>query len=225
MKLSSVIKLKHVSKVYQRDNQVYSALQDINIDIKSGEFVSIMGQSGAGKSTLMNIIGLLDNPTSGTYFLSDQEVSQLNDDQRSFIRNQKLGFVFQSFFLLPRLNILQNVLLPTLYQGHKAKDFSARALDLLKRMGLAGMADRKPQQLSGGQQQRVAIARALMCQPAVILADEPTGALDSETGQMILNLFKELNNAEKVTIIIVTHDLHIANQCQRIISIKDGQVV
>jgi putative ABC transport system ATP-binding protein len=225
MKLSSVIKLNQVSKVYQRDNQVYSALQNINIDIKDGEFVSIMGQSGAGKSTLMNIIGLLDNPSSGDYFLSGQEVSQLNDDQRSIIRNQKLGFVFQSFFLLPRLNILQNVLLPTLYHGHKEKDFSGRALHLLNRIGLAGMTDRKPQQLSGGQQQRVAIARALMCQPTVILADEPTGALDSETGQMILNLFKDLNNAEKVTIIIVTHDHNIANQCQRIISIKDGQVV
>jgi putative ABC transport system ATP-binding protein len=225
MRLSLAIKLANVTKVYYRDKIASPALTGIDLTIEHGEFVAIIGQSGAGKSTLMNIIGLLDKPTSGSYALDGIEVAHLSDDELSNIRNQKIGFVFQSFFLLPRLTALQNIMLPTVYQRNGPVGTEAEARAILEKVSMAGLADNKPYQLSGGQQQRVAIARALMCQPSVILADEPTGALDSKTGQEVLELFKTLNRTDKVTIVIVTHDLAIAKQCQRIITIKDGKII
>jgi putative ABC transport system ATP-binding protein len=187
--------------------------------------VAIVGASGSGKSTLMNILGFLDHCTSGRYFFSDQDVSRLSEAQLASIRNQKIGFVFQSFFLLPRSNILQNVMLPLFYRGIQRAKAKHLAMQVLEKVGMAHLATRKPNQLSGGQQQRVAIARALVGDPDVIFADEPTGALDSQTSNEVMQLFINLNSHEDRTIVIVTHNNHISQRCQRTVTIKDGQIV
>jgi putative ABC transport system ATP-binding protein len=223
--LSSVIKLVEIKKFYMSGGERSDVLRGVDVDIQSGEFVAIMGSSGAGKSTLMNIIGLLDQPSAGRYFLNGEDVSFLDDDARSAIRNKQIGFVFQSFYLLPKLTALQNVVLPTHYHTHdEISDTNEQALQCLEKVGVAHLFHHRPNQLSGGQQQRVSIARALMCSPRVILADEPTGALDSKTSQGVMDLFLHLNQKEHVTVVIVTHDIQVANHCQRVIHIRDGLV-
>ena len=220
-----MIKLQQVTKSYRLEEQLQTVLTDINIHIAAGELIAIIGASGSGKSTLMNILGLLDKPTIGQYLLKGQEVSGLHDDERARIRNHAIGFVFQSFFLLPRLNALKNVGLPLLYRNMPPSEIEQRAAAMLAKVGMADKLHHLPTQLSGGQQQRVAIARALVVEPDLILADEPTGALDSKIGQSIMELFIELNRTEKTTVVIVTHDIKVAKQCQRIIEIADGRIV
>lgn len=222
--MSLAIELKNIKKEYQVGDNVYRALRGVDIRIDKGELISLMGSSGAGKSTLMNIIGLLDNPTSGEYLLDNRNVSTLSDDERSLIRNLKIGFVFQSFFLLSRLTAQQNVELPLIYRGIQPAERRDRSLAVLDKVGMSEFVQRRPNELSGGQQQRVAIARALIGKPTVVLADEPTGALDSKTGQDVMDLFTQLNSDEGVTIIIVTHDPGVGDRCQRIVHIKDGFV-
>lgn len=219
-----IIELRQISKNYQVGTNQIKVLENINFQLNAGERVAIMGASGSGKTTLMNILGLLDHPSTGQYFLNGQEVDYLTEDERAALRNRTIGFVFQAFFLLPRLSILQNIGLPLHYRHCDKNEINTRAQAMLAKVGLAHLAQNKPNQLSGGQQQRAAIARALIGNPAVILADEPTGALDSHTGQRIMDLFRELNEKENVTIIIVTHDAKIAEQCQRIVHIQDGQI-
>ena len=196
-------------------------LKGIHLSIEKGEFVAIMGTSGSGKTTLLNIIGCLDIPTSGRYILADREVSNLTDDQLSEIRNEHIGFVFQNFYLLPYVTVLENVLLPTLYVGGRKDNAEKDAMDLIKLVGLEGRAKFKPNQLSGGEQQRVAIARALINEPGLLLADEPTGQLDSKTATEIMSLLKKMNEQGK-TVVLITHESFIASYAQRIIQIKDG---
>lgn len=220
-----MIKLVNVKKIYHIGNEEVRAVDGISLDIKKSEMVSIMGASGSGKTTTMNIIGLLDHPTTGEYYLNDKEVSKLSRNEKAALRNKTIGFIFQHFFLLPRLTALHNVLLPLVYRGMSQSDMEELALEKLKKVNMAEYIQHLPNQLSGGQQQRIAIARALVIDPAIILADEPTGALDSKTGQEVLDLLSHINKTEKATVIIVTHDINIAKQCQRIIHIKDGKVV
>ena len=222
--MSSVIELENLTKDFHLGDNVYHALKGVNLTVEEGELLAVMGSSGAGKSTLMNIIGLLDNPSGGLYKLDGRDVSTLTDDQRSSIRNLKIGFVFQSFFLLPRLTALQNAELPLTYRGTHPKARKERAIKALEKVGMAEFIHRKPMKLSGGQMQRVAIARALTADPSVILADEPTGALDSKNGQDVMDLFKQLNTEDRVTTIIITHDPDVAAQCNRTIHIRDGLV-
>lgn len=219
-----MIKLSHIYKSYQLGLQKTPVLIDVNLQIEAGEFIALMGDSGSGKTTTMNIMGLLDRPDRGHYYLDGKEVSNLSDDAAAGLRNDKIGFIFQSFFLLPRLNALQNVGLPLTYRNLPRHDREKLAQASLDKVGLAELFDHTPTQLSGGQQQRVAIARALVGQPQVLLADEPTGALDSTTSQHIMDLLLEINRREKTTMVIVTHDLSIAQQCQRIIHINDGRI-
>jgi putative ABC transport system ATP-binding protein len=222
-----MIKLKKVFKEYKIDNELtFIALKNINLEIKKGEFVSIVGPSGSGKSTLMHIIGLLDKPTSGEVYIDNKETSKLSDEETSQIRNRTIGFVFQQFNLINKLTVLENILMPTIYCREKL-DFNPeeRALSLIKKFNISGKENSYPNKLSGGQQQRVAIARALIMDPPIILADEPTGNLDSKNGEIILKLLQDLNKEEKRTVIIVTHDLSIAKRAKRIIQIKDGQIV
>jgi putative ABC transport system ATP-binding protein len=201
---------------------VVRALDGVSLNIESGEMVAIRGPSGSGKSTLMNILGCLDRPTSGTYVLAGDDVSRMSGNSLAAVRNRRIGFVFQTFNLLPRMNALENVELPLLYGG--ASNAKKKALEALTIVGLGERSHHKPNQLSGGQRQRVAIARAIVTDPAIVLADEPTGALDTRTGEEILTLFKKLN-AEGRTIIVVTHDLKVAEHCQREIYMRDGRVV
>lgn len=201
------------------------ALRAINIDIQQGEMTSIVGASGSGKSTLMNIIGFLDRPSTGQYIFNQTDVSALDEDELANIRNQQVGFVFQSFFLLPRLTALQNVVLPLFYRGTPTDEAEDSAMQLLDKMGVASLAKHRPNQLSGGQQQRVAIARALVGDPKIILADEPTGALDSDTGEEVMRLLSDLHRNENRTIVIITHDKAISRRSERIITIKDGTIV
>ena len=220
--MTTAIKVNDLRKVYRMGDQEVHALAGVSFDIQAGEMVAIIGSSGSGKSTLMNILGCLDKPSSGQYFLDGEDVSKLGSNRLARIRNQKIGFVFQSFNLLSRMSALENVEVPLLYSGvHSAKD---RALQALARVGLAERSDHEPNQLSGGQRQRVAIARALVTNPTIILADEPTGNLDSKTSVEIMGLFRELNN-QGVTLIIVTHEPDIANYCKRSIQVRDGLVV
>lgn len=205
------------------ENKV-TALDNISLNIGAHEFVSIVGPSGSGKSTLMNMLGCLDTPTSGTYMLDDREVSKLKDDDLAEIRNFKIGFIFQKFNLLQRLNALENVELPLIYQGLRPKEVKDRAMQALVDVGLDGRMSHRPNELSGGQQQRVAIARALVTKPPVILADEPTGALDSKTGIEVMGILKELHEKGN-TIILITHDNSLAMQAKRLVRIHDGQVV
>ena len=220
----SLIKLTRIDKEYRLGDRVVPVLKGINLSVNTGEWVAIMGASGSGKSTLMNVIGLLDRPTRGAYHLNHQDMLALNDHALAQYRNQSVGFIFQSFFLLSRLTALENVCLPMRYdQRHHALQ-KKRAIEQLKRVGMGLHLDHRPAQLSGGQQQRVAIARALICEPDVILADEPTGALDSRTTDDIMALFSELNGQEGRTLIIVTHEREVGARCHRQIEIIDGAI-
>ena len=201
------------------------ALNHINLTISAKEMLAIIGVSGSGKSTLMNIIGLLDKPTTGEFLLHDKEISTFNADELAEIRNKTIGFVFKSFFLLPRLTAEQNVALPLLYRGVNLQQAKKQANNMLEKVGIAHLHNHKPNQMSGGEQQRVAIARALIGQPDIILADEPTGSLDTKTGQEILDLFSNLNTIDKKTVVIITHDPNISKQCQRIVNLKDGKII
>jgi putative ABC transport system ATP-binding protein len=221
---SVIIRLEDVYKIYGSDETEVRALFGVNLIVKPGEFCSIMGASGSGKSTMMNIIGCLDRPTSGRYYLDGVDVSNLDDKSLAHIRNRKLGFVFQQFHLLPQLSALENVMLPLVYANVPDRERRDRAVAALTRVGLANRLQNKPSQLSGGQQQRVAIARAIVGNPVLLLADEPTGALDSRTTTEILNIFTELN-ATGMTVVMVTHEPDVARSTRRIIWFKDGQVL
>ena len=225
IKLSALIELKQVNKTYQLGENAICALDQVDLTVNRGEFLSLMGTSGSGKSSLLNIIGLLDRPTMGAYFFNGDAITNLSEDKLASIRNERIGFVFQSFFLLPRLTALQNVMLPLSYRAVPKKVAQEKALHLLDRMGVASLKQHRPNQLSGGQQQRVAIARALVGDPDLILADEPTGALDSQTSQEVMTLFQELHRREGRTILLITHDAAISRQCERTIMIKDGKIV
>ncbi len=216
--------LEGLTKTFKMGDQDVNVLKGIDLKIKKGEFAAIMGPSGSGKTTLMNIIGCLDTPTSGKYILAGKEVSHLSDDELSIIRNEHIGFIFQSFFLLPYATVIENVLLPSLYVEKDGVDFKKRAKEILKMVGLEDKMKYKPNQLSGGQQQRVAIARSLINDPDLLLADEPTGQLDSATSTEIMNLLKEMN-AKGKTVILITHDQNIAKYADRIITIVDGRIV
>ena len=207
--------LKDIRKTYVVGPAPVEVLRGVDLEVNKGDLVSIMGASGSGKSTLMNIIGLLDSPTSGSYALDGRKVSAMTDNRRSAIRNASIGFVFQSFHLLPRLTALENVRVPLTYRGTGNAEMGRRARSALERVGMAERAGHKPNELSGGQQQRVAIARALVGEPAIVLADEPTGALDPATGNDIMELFVELNRDEGTTIIVITHDPDVARRCAR----------
>jgi putative ABC transport system ATP-binding protein len=219
-----VIQLSHIHKIYQMGDVEVHALRGITVTIREGEFVAIMGTSGSGKSTTMNIIGCLDRPTRGTYILDDQDVSQLSKDERADIRNRKIGFVFQGFNLLSRTSALENVELPMLYASLSTAERHQRAEEALAAVGLAGREQSHPNQLSGGQQQRVAIARALVNRPALILADEPTGNLDSRTSVEVMEIFQRLNREQGITLIIVTHEHDIAEYADRVIVFRDGKI-
>ncbi|EGQ7880359.1 ABC transporter ATP-binding protein [Vibrio cholerae] len=219
-----LVELQQICKHYTSGQNVVKALDGVDLTIRHGEFLAILGPSGSGKSTLMNVLGCLDKPTAGRYQLDGHPVDSLSTQQLAAIRNQKIGFVFQSFNLLEYASALDNVALPLVYAGVKAKERRRRATELLTRVGLADRLDHKPNQLSGGQKQRVAIARALINQPQILLADEPTGALDSKSGAEIEALFNELHR-EGRTIIVVTHDNELAKRTKRIVTIRDGQVV
>ena len=223
--MSSIIQLHNVYKTYQLGESQLEVLKAIDLDIQAGEFIAIMGPSGSGKSSMMNILGLLDRPSHGQYFLQTNNVTELSDDALASLRGQTIGFVFQSFFLLPRLSALHNVMLPLQYSETHAHHHKKLALTMLEKVEMIEYASHLPSQLSGGQQQRVAIARALINQPEILLADEPTGALDSKTGATILNLFRQLNKEAGTTTILITHDSQVAQQTKRIIHLKDGCLV
>jgi len=217
-----MIEVSNLSKTFQKDNMEVRALQDVSLTIGKGEFVSIMAPSGMGKSTLLNILGCLDKSTEGTYVLDGLPVHDMDDDELSRIRNEKIGFVFQSFHLLPRMTAWENVILPLIYSDTDS-NMKDRAIQVLTSVGLADRVDHLPRELSGGQQQRVAIARALINNPRIILADEPTGNLDSTSGEEIIKIFRELH-ARGVTLVVVTHDMEVALQTDRIIEMKDGRI-
>jgi putative ABC transport system ATP-binding protein len=223
--MSDFIRIENLTKVYTLGENAVRALDGVSVNIDRGSFVSIMGPSGSGKSTFMNILGCLDRPTSGTYSLDGENVGDLDRDQLADIRNRKIGFVFQQFNLLARTTALENVELPLLYSANGVDPGHERALEALRIVGLAGRADHTPSQLSGGQQQRVAIARSLINNPRIILADEPTGALDSRTSIEIMAIFQRLNRDQGITIIVVTHETDIAQYGERIITFKDGRIV
>lgn len=219
-----IIHLKNISRSYKNGQVLIEALKDVNLSIEEGKFVSIMGPSGSGKSTLLNILGCLDKPTSGTYEIAGRRVEKMGDNQLADIRNQLLGFVFQSFHLLPDLNALENVELPLIYRGLGGKERRKRSIEALKSVGLEKRIYHRPSQLSGGEQQRVAIARAIVGNPKVILADEPTGALDSKTSETIMEIFQELNKERGITIVQVTHEKNIAQYGKRIYHLLDGKI-
>lgn len=217
-----MIKLEHISKTYTLGTEKVKALDDINLTIKEGEFISIIGPSGSGKSTLMNIIGLLDTEHSGKYYLDNKEIKKLNDNELSILRSKSIGFVFQHFNLLPKLTAIENVMVPLLYQGYTASEAYNLSKEALKKVNLSHRLNHLPNELSGGQMQRVSIARAIVSKPKLILADEPTGAVDSKTGEEIIKIFEELNNNGQ-TIILITHDMNIASHAKRTIQIQDGK--
>jgi putative ABC transport system ATP-binding protein len=219
-----IIRLEDISKVYGMGEMEVHALSNVNLVIEKGEYCSIMGASGSGKSTMMNIIGCLDRPSSGHYYLDNLDVSALPDTELATIRNLKIGFVFQQFYLLPYMSAWENVMLPMVYAGIPLLERKERAATALKRVGLENRMNNRPNQLSGGQQQRVAIARAIVNQPVLILADEPTGALDSQTTREVLNIFAELYESG-ITVVMVTHEPEVARQTHRIIWFRDGQVI
>lgn len=219
-----MIKIENLSKVFRTEEVETTALNNVSLEVKEGEFVAIMGPSGCGKSTLLNIIGLLDNPTSGSYYFNGQEVGHLKEKQRTQVRKGNIGFVFQSFNLIDELNVYENVELPLVYLRKKASEKKELINHILNRMNISHRAKHFPQQLSGGQQQRVAIARAVVAGPKLILADEPTGNLDSKNGSEVMNLLTELNQ-EGTTIIMVTHSQHDASYAHRVINLFDGQII
>ncbi len=221
--VSPIVWLKNVRKTYQTGIVLVEALRELNLRIEPGEFVSIMGPSGCGKSTLLNVLGCLDRPTSGEYFLGGDDVAKMDDDALSTIRCQRLGFIFQSYNLIQQLSVIENIEVPMFYQGRSDEEGRALAIELANRVGLEARLHHKPFELSGGQQQRVAIARALVNNPLVILADEPTGNLDSKSGVEILSIFDELHHQGK-TLILVTHDEKIAQRAQRVVRLRDGAV-
>jgi putative ABC transport system ATP-binding protein len=218
-----IIKTENLTKDYETGTQAVNALKGINLSVEKGEFLSIMGPSGSGKTTLMNIIGCLDSPTNGSYYLNNKSVSKLDDDELAKIRNEEIGFVFQSFHLLPRNTAFENVMLPLKYAGVSKEEATKRSNDVLGLVGLTSRSKHTPAELSGGQQQRVAIARALVNEPSILFADEPTGNLDSKTGQDVMKIFKDLNENGQ-TIILITHEDSIAKQSNRIITIMDGLI-
>jgi putative ABC transport system ATP-binding protein len=223
--MSEVIRVEDLHKTYRMGDVDVLALRGVNLKIESGEFVAIMGASGSGKSTFMNILGCLDHPTKGRYFLEGEEVGSMSRDDWAHIRNKRIGFVFQGFNLLTRTSALENVELPTMYNGLAGRHRRARAIEVLSLVGLEKRLDHMPNQLSGGQQQRVAIARALVNRPSLILADEPTGNLDSATSHEIMTLFQRLNSEQRITIVLVTHEHDIAEYTQRRVMFKDGMIV
>lgn len=223
-KNSTVISLNKITKSYYAEDFEIEILHGISLVVKTGEFAAITGPSGSGKSTLLHIIGLLDTATTGKYLLNDNDVTSLTEDEQAYVRNREIGFVFQSFNLLQRTTVLENVILPAIYAGTQARARTERAKELLAKVGLAEHLDKKPNQLSGGQQQRVAIARALMNDPSIILADEPTGNLDSKSGEDVMNILKNLHKEGK-TVIVITHDDTIAKETKRVIALKDGLIV
>ncbi|MBR2087132.1 MAG: ABC transporter ATP-binding protein [Oscillospiraceae bacterium] len=222
----TVISMRNIIKRYYigQPNEL-QILNGIDLDVTEGEFLAIVGQSGSGKSTLMNMIGALDRPTEGTYYLNGQDISMLDDVDLSRIRNKEIGFVFQTFNLISRTDALRNVELPMMYAGIPRKERMKRAEELLEIVGMADRADHQPNELSGGQKQRVAIARAMANKPSILLADEPTGALDSKTGRMIMDLFHKLHNEEGTTIVLITHSPELAEECDRIVTISDGRII
>lgn len=222
----TVISMRNIIKKYYigKPNEL-QILNGISLDIQEGEFVSIVGQSGSGKSTLMNIIGALDRPTDGSYFLNGADISTLDDTELSRIRNKEIGFVFQTFNLIPRTNAIKNVEMPMMYAGVPRKQRLERTLELLEIVGMSERANHQPNELSGGQKQRVAIARAMANKPSLLLADEPTGALDSKTGRMIMDLFHRLHREEHTTIVLITHSQELAQETQRMITISDGSII
>ena len=219
----TILSMRGMIKRYRMGNEDQTVLRGIDLDVRKGEFVAVLGPSGSGKSTLMNIIGCLDTPTEGQYILHGRDVSRLDEGELALVRSREIGFVFQSFQLLQRQDALQNVELPLIYSGVKPQERQARAKMMLERVGLGDKLHHFPNQLSGGQQQRVAIARALANQPTILLADEPTGALDQQTGRQVMNLFHDLNE-EGNTIIMITHDIGIARHARRIVRLLDGEL-
>ncbi|OAT72170.1 ABC transporter ATP-binding protein [Parageobacillus thermoglucosidasius] len=218
-----IIQIENMTKTYTLGGEVVHALQGVSLQIEKGDFLAIIGPSGSGKSTFMNMIGCLDRPDSGSYILDGKEIEKMTDNELAAIRNEKIGFVFQNFHLLTKLTALENVELPLLYRGVKAKERQKIAYECLEKVGLKDRAHHLPNQLSGGQQQRVAIARALVGNPPILLADEPTGALDSKTSKEIIQIMKQLNE-QGHTIILITHDWEVANEAKRIVRIQDGQL-
>lgn len=219
-----VIQLEHITKTYGMSDTEVQVLKGVDLTIQEGEYCSIMGTSGSGKSTMMNIIGCLDRPTSGSYYLDGIEVGTLSDDELADIRNLKIGFVFQQFHLLAQLSAIENVMLPMVYAGVSASEREERAAEALTKVGLGNRMENRPNQLSGGQQQRVAIARAIVNRPVLLLADEPTGALDSRTTEEVMQIFTDLNTSG-ITVILVTHEPDVAKQTKRIVYFKDGDVI
>ncbi len=224
--MEKIIEMKKICKsFYIGDNEELQVLKNINLTVNKGEFVAIVGASGSGKSTLMNIIGALDTATSGSYNLSGRDLSRMKDKELSKIRNEKIGFVFQTFNLIARTNALKNVALPLLYAGVPSGEANERAKELLARVDMSDRMYHNPNELSGGQKQRVAIARSMANNPDIILADEPTGALDSKTGRLIMDLFHKLNKEQGKTIVLITHSPELAYECQRVITLKDGEII
>jgi len=221
----SSIELVDLTRHYRQGRDVVRALDGVSLEIGAGEFVSIVGRSGSGKTTLLDLIGLLLRPTSGRVVIAGQDTSQLKDNQRADVRGQRIGFVFQEYNLLPALNVLENAMLPLRYTKSRVKDGRGRALELLEAVGLTDRLKHRPDELSGGQQQRVAIARALINRPAIVLGDEPTGSVDTQTSQELVGLMRRLNREEGVTFVIVTHDLDLAGRADRMVGLSDGRVV
>lgn len=226
MENRNIIEMRNIVKrFYIGQPNELEILHGINLEVRQGEFLSIVGESGSGKSTLMNMIGALDRPTSGAYFMDGVDISRMNDTMLSQLRNERIGFVFQSFHLIPRTSALQNVELPLLYAGVSRKKRREKALEMLEMVGMADRIDHKPNELSGGQKQRIAIARAMINSPSILLADEPTGALDSKTGRLIMDLFHKLHKENGKTVVLITHNNDLAKETDRILTLSDGNIV